>query len=392
VTVAAVIVAAGRGRRLGAGTNKVFLELSGRPLLWWTLRAFESCAAVSEVVLVVGADEEGWSEELVRRAGFARVRAICPGGASRGESVQTGLARVSEAAELIAVHDGARPLVTPALIAACVEAAARHGAALPALPVTDTLKRAADDGTIAATVDRAGLYGVQTPQVFRRAVLLEAYARARSDGFAGTDDASLVERLGHPVHLVPGDPDNLKVTVPDDLPRAAGILERRHPPGETRVGMGYDVHRLVPGRPLWLGGVAIPHSHGLEGHSDADVLLHALCDALLGAAGLGDIGLHFPNTDPRYAGIASIELLRATVRLLAGAGWEPRQVDVTLLAEAPKIRPHVPAMQSALAATLGCPAHRVNVKATTSEGLGFVGRQEGMAAWAVATIGQRDIR
>lgn len=385
-TAAAVIVAAGRGRRVGAGGNKVFLPLAGRPLLWWALRAFEQCSAIGDVILVVGAGEEEEAGRIARE--FARVRAICPGGETRGESVTAGLARLPDTAEIVAVHDGARPLVTPTLIAACVETAAARGAALPALPVTDTLKRAAPDGTVAATVERTALYGAQTPQTFRRALLVEAYARARAEGVEGTDDASLVERLGHPVPLVYGDPENLKVTVAADLPRAAAVLERRHPVAETRVGLGYDVHRLTEGRALVLGGVPIPHSHGLDGHSDADVLLHAICDALLGAAALGDIGLHFPNTDPRYAGIDSRELLRAAARLLAEHGWEPRHVDATLLAEAPRIRPHVPAMQAAISEALGISPDRVSVKATTSERLGFAGREEGMAAWAVATIGQ----
>jgi 2-C-methyl-D-erythritol 4-phosphate cytidylyltransferase/2-C-methyl-D-erythritol 2,4-cyclodiphosphate synthase len=384
-----VIVAAGRGRRIGGAGNKVFLPLAGRPLLAWTLRAFEACPAVADVIVVVGAGEEPAAGRIAGE--FAKVRALCAGGATRGESVAAGLARLPERTEIVAVHDGARPLVTPALIAACVETAARHGAALPALPVTDTLKRAGPDGTVAATVDRAGLYGAQTPQTFRRALLEEAYARARAEGIEGTDDAGLVERLGHPVPLVPGEPDNLKVTVAADLPRAAAVLDHRYPIAETRVGLGYDVHRLAEGRPLVLGGVSIPHSHGLDGHSDADVLLHALCDALLGAAALGDIGLHFPNTDPRYRGIDSRELLRAVVRLLAENGWEPRQADATLLAEAPRIRPHVPAMQATIAAALGVSPDRVSVKATTSEGIGFAGRREGMAAWAVATIGRREV-
>jgi 2-C-methyl-D-erythritol 4-phosphate cytidylyltransferase/2-C-methyl-D-erythritol 2,4-cyclodiphosphate synthase len=386
---AAVIVAAGRGHRVGASSNKVFLPLAGRPLLLWTLRAFEECPAIGHVVIVVGAGEEEQARKIAE--GLAKVQAICPGGQTRGESVLAGLARLPESTEIVAIHDGARPLVTPDLIARCVETALARGAALPALPVTDTLKRAAPDGTIAATVERAGLYGAQTPQTFRRDLLAAAYARAQADGLEGTDDASLVERLGHPVPLVPGEPENLKITVADDLPRAAAILERRHPIAETRVGLGYDVHRLVEGRPLVLGGVPIPHSHGLEGHSDADVLLHALCDALLGAAALGDIGLHFPNTDPRYQGIDSTELLRAVVRLLAEHGWEPRQVDATLLAEAPRIRPHAPAMQATIAASLGITPDRVSIKATTSERIGFVGREEGMAAWAVATIGRREL-
>jgi 2-C-methyl-D-erythritol 4-phosphate cytidylyltransferase/2-C-methyl-D-erythritol 2,4-cyclodiphosphate synthase len=388
---AAIVVAAGRGRRLGGPGNKVFLPIAGRPLLWWTLRAFQRCDPVGEIVLVVGENDVAAASQLVEAAAFDKVRGICPGGAERGDSVRAGLARVSETAGVVAIHDGARPLVTQALIAACVAAADRLGAVIPAVPVVDTLKRVGPDETIAATVDRAELRAAQTPQTFRRSLLVEAYARAQADGFAGTDDAGLVERLGHPVHLVPGEPDNLKVTLPEDLERAEALLERRYPAVETRVGMGYDVHRLVTGRPLLLGGVRVPHSHGLEGHSDADVLLHAICDALLGAAGLGDIGLHFPNSDPRYAGIDSRRLLSAVTQLLAERGFEARQIDATLLAEAPRIRPHVPAMQAAIAEAAGCAPDRVSIKATTSEGLGFVGRQEGMAAWAVATIVQRGL-
>jgi 2-C-methyl-D-erythritol 4-phosphate cytidylyltransferase / 2-C-methyl-D-erythritol 2,4-cyclodiphosphate synthase len=388
---AAIVVAAGRGRRLGGPGNKVFLPVAGRPILWWTLRAFQRCEAIGEAVLVVGEDDVAAASQLVKAAAFSKITSVCPGGAERGDSVRAGLDRVAETAEVVAIHDGARPLVTPELIAACVAAAGRHGAVIPAVPVVDTLKRVGPDGTIAATVDRAELCAAQTPQTFRRALLVEAYARARADGFAGTDDAGLVEHLGHPIHLVPGEPDNLKVTLPEDLERAAALLERRHPAGETRVGMGYDVHRLVPGRALVLGGVAIPHSHGLEGHSDADVLLHAICDALLGAAGLGDIGLHFPNDHPRYAGIDSRHLLRAVGQLLAERGFETRQIDATLLAETPRIRPHAPAMQAAIAEAAGCAPERVSIKATTSEGLGFVGRKEGMAAWAVATIVQRGL-
>jgi 2-C-methyl-D-erythritol 4-phosphate cytidylyltransferase/2-C-methyl-D-erythritol 2,4-cyclodiphosphate synthase len=389
--VAAIIVAAGRGRRFGAGANKVFLPALGRPLLWWTLRAFERCDAIDEVVLVVGAEEVDAATEIVSRAGFAKAQAICPGGADRGDSVRAGLARLSSSTEIVAVHDGARPLVTPDLISACVAAAAVNGAAIPAVPVTDTLKRAGADDRIAATVDRSELRAAQTPQTFRRSLLALAHERAATEAFAGTDDASLVERIGHPVYAVAGDPDNLKVTVAADLERVTAILERRHPAGETRVGFGYDVHRLVPDRALWLGGVQIPHSHGLDGHSDADVLLHAICDALLGAAGLADIGAHFPNTDPRWAGVASLQFLRDAVALLAEQGCEARQVDATLLAEAPKIRSHVPAMKAAISEALGCPEERIGIKATTSEGLGFVGRQEGMAAWAVATVVQREI-
>jgi 2-C-methyl-D-erythritol 4-phosphate cytidylyltransferase/2-C-methyl-D-erythritol 2,4-cyclodiphosphate synthase len=390
--VGAVIVAAGRGARMGAPTNKVFLPLRGEPVLTWTVRAFEQSDAIGAMVLVAHPDEIAAVSGLLEAAAFVKVAAIVAGGEERAESVRAGLAALPGVADLVAVHDGARPLVSPGLIAACVAACREHGAVVPALPQMETMKRASPDGAFRETVDRRDLYAVQTPQVFRRDWLEAAYARAAEEGYSGTDDASLVERLGYPVRWVAGERANLKITLPEDMEMAEALLARGAPPDTLAMiatGYGYDVHVLDPERPLILGGVAIPHTHGLRGHSDADVLTHALCDALLGAAGLDDIGVLFPDTDERYRGISSLLLLEEVARRLQTAGCRFLHADVTLVAEAPKIRPHVPAMRAHLSRALGCAPEQINLKATTSEGLGFVGRREGMAAHAVATVERR---
>jgi len=380
--VTAVVAAAGRGRRFGAPENKVFALLAGKPVLHWTLKALAACPEVDAVLIVTGAEDL----ERVRAiaAAFAKVVGVCEGGQERYDSVRNALNAVPPETELVAVHDGARPLASAALISAVIHAARETGAALPAIPVSDTVKRSADGRDTTETVDRRELHGVQTPQVFRLELLREAYASARAAGFSGTDDASYVERLGHPVRLVAGEKTNLKITVAEDLRIAEALMGGR----VTRTGFGYDVHRLAPGRALVLGGVELQHPDGLglDGHSDADVLLHAIADALLGAAALGDIGEHFPNTDPRYRGISSLTLLSEVADKLREAGWETVNVDAMLLAERPRIRPHVEEMRARIAAALGIEAGQVSVKATTNERLGFEGREEGMAAHAVAVI------
>jgi 2-C-methyl-D-erythritol 4-phosphate cytidylyltransferase/2-C-methyl-D-erythritol 2,4-cyclodiphosphate synthase len=381
--VTAIVAAAGRGRRFGAGENKVFAPLAEKTVLHWSLHQLQASGAVDSLVIVTG--REDLERVRVVAAPFPNVRAVVEGGAERYDSVQAALAALPAETEIVAVHDGARPLATPALIASVIREARVHGAALPATPVSDTLKRSDAGEETRETVDRRGLYAVQTPQAFRRGLLVEAYRSAGEAGFAGTDDASYVERLGHPVRLVPGERNNLKITVQEDLKMAEAILS---PSPVVRTGFGYDVHRLVPDRKLMLGGVELTHPEGLglDGHSDADVLLHAISDALLGAAALGDIGEHFPNTDDRYRGISSLVLLSAVGTLLRERGWEPVNVDAMLLAERPKIRPHVDTMRRRIAEALEIGADCVSIKATTNETLGFVGREEGMAAHAVATI------
>jgi 2-C-methyl-D-erythritol 4-phosphate cytidylyltransferase/2-C-methyl-D-erythritol 2,4-cyclodiphosphate synthase len=385
--VTGIVAAAGRGRRFGAPENKVFAPLAGRTVLHWSLKALQDCSEVDALVVVAHADDLERVREIA--AAFPKLHAVCAGGAERYKSVRNALRAVPSNTDLVAVHDGARPLVPSALVAEVVAAARETGAALPATPVSDTLKRSLDGKDTRETVSRAELYAVQTPQAFRYSLLCEAYDSAPAD-FAGTDDASYVERLGHPVRLVPGGRNNLKITVAEDLRMAEALLGggTTGAAGFPRTGFGYDVHRLVPGRPLVLGGVSLEHPEGLglDGHSDADVLLHAISDALLGAAALGDIGEHFPNTDPAYRGVSSLVLMRVVAGKVRQAGWELVNVDAMLIAERPKIRPHVDTMRARIAEALHITPGQVGLKATTNERLGFQGREEGIAAHAVATI------
>lgn len=395
MTAKAIVAAAGSGRRMGAGISKVFLPLAGRPLLLHTLETLTASPCLEGVVVVVRAEDVPLCRRLVRGAGLGKVEAVVAGGAERQDSVARGLLALGEGADVVAVHDGARPLCSPALVEATVAAARRTGAALAAVPVKDTIKVVDADGRVVSTPDRRGLFAAQTPQAFRLEVLREAFAAASARGWRATDEAALVEALGRPVAVVPGEEANLKVTTPMDLALAEEILRARRgeagsdaPPALAglRVGHGYDVHPLVPGRRLVLGGVEIPHEVGLAGHSDADAVVHALIDALLGAAGLGDIGAWFPDDDARFCGADSLELLREVAAHLRGLGWRVLNCDVTVIAERPRLSPHREAMRRRLAEGLGVSPHRVGVKATTTEGLGFAGRGEGIAAHAVALL------
>ncbi|MCB2192452.1 MAG: 2-C-methyl-D-erythritol 4-phosphate cytidylyltransferase [Deltaproteobacteria bacterium] len=384
--VVAVVPAAGFGTRLGGARPKQFLSLGGRPLLTRTLMALEAAAALSAVVVVCppGAEDET-RESCIAPYGLSKVAAVVPGGAQRQDSVAAGVAAAIElGAGWLVIHDAARPLAPPELFARVLAAAQETGAAIAAAPAADTVKRSDAGGLVAATLERSELWLVQTPQVFERGLLLRALAAAQEEGYYATDEAGLVERVGGKVRLVMGGRDNFKITTPEDLALARGLLG-----GEARVGQGFDAHRLEPGRRLVLAGVELEHEVGLLGHSDADVITHAVMDALLAAAGLGDIGQMFPDSDPAFAGADSIALLRAVVERLAAEGWRPAQVSATLLAQAPKIAPHYPAMRARLAEALGLAPGEVNLAASTTEGLGFVGRQEGMAALATARVAPR---
>ena len=386
--VTAIIPAGGSGQRMGLGTPKQFMTLAGLPLLVHTLRAFSNTPAISAILVAVPAAEITRTEELLRQYGIAKIHAVVAGGATRQESVQRGLAAVPPECELVVVHDAARPLVTPELIAACIAAAEKHGAAIAAVPVKDTLKRAASGQLIAATVARDELWQAQTPQVMRRELLEAAYTAAERDHFVGTDEASLLEHHGCPVALVAGSETNLKITRPEDLTLAEALLMHANPSPTLRIGHGYDAHRLVAGRALVLGGVTIPHRLGLLGHSDADVLTHALCDAILGALGQGDIGRHFPDSDPQYRGISSLKLLAHVLGLMQEQGLALANADVTVIAQQPKLAPHLAAMRANLASACGVGEGAINLKATTTEGMGFAGREEGIAAHAVVLLGR----
>ena len=373
--VTAIVVAAGASRRMGF--DKLSYRLpDGRTVLETSCAALAAHPAITQLVLVCGGN----------RAACEAIAAACPkpcavvqGGATRADSVRNGLAAAT--GELVAIHDAARPFVSESVITAALTAAAETGAAAPAVPVKDTVKVADPSGRVLDTPDRATLYAVQTPQCFRRALYTQALAAVTGEkARLVTDDCSLFELTGRPVELVQGDYANIKITTREDLPRTENGGKK------MRIGHGYDVHRLVEDRKLILGGVEVPFEKGLLGHSDADVLAHAVMDAVLGAAALGDIGKHFPDTDPAYAGADSLQLAQHVARIMREKGWKIVNIDSTLLCQKPKLAPYIPAMRENLAAAFGMPVDAVSVKATTEEHLGFTGEGLGIAAHAVALI------
>jgi 2-C-methyl-D-erythritol 4-phosphate cytidylyltransferase/2-C-methyl-D-erythritol 2,4-cyclodiphosphate synthase len=384
MSVAAIIVAAGRGARLGGDRAKQFVELGGRTLLQRSVAAFDAHPAVDAIIVVLPADivDEGASHV----GATTRPCRCVAGGARRQDSVRLGLAAVGPDADVVLVHDAARPFVSAALIDRVIARARVDGAAVPALQAQDTVKRV-HRGTeiVAETVPREEVWLAQTPQGFRRPVLDAAVAFGAT--VEATDEGMLAERAGLPVGIVTGDPLNLKITTADDLVRARAALA-----GTSRVGTGYDLHRLVDGRPLVLAGVTIPFERGPFGHSDGDVVAHALIDALLGAAALGDIGGHFPDSDPRWKGAVGLDLLGRAVALVASAGWSVANADVTVILERPRLAPHVGAIRTALAQVLGVRTDQVSVKAKTNEGLDAAGRGEAIAAHAVALLTAGTVR
>lgn len=440
VKTTAVIVAAGSGKRMGGGINKQYINIAGKPVLARSVQCFENDARVDDIIIVVRAgEEEKCRREIVNAYGFAKVTDIIAGGAERQDSVRTAIELIksrswaaafrqhseTEAAPdsvYVLIHDGARPLITEDLTGAVLEACSVSGAAIPAVPLKDTVKLIAvsDSGTVVkSTPDRGSLRAVQTPQAFRLDIINRAYDLCSPDTVV-TDDASLVEAAGMTVSVVQGDETNIKITTPGDVSLAELFLKQRNEsaggiiqtntsrfalnehaysaPAETlsdissmisripRTGMGYDVHAFAENRKLILGGVDIPHERGLLGHSDADVLIHAVMDALLGAAALGDIGKHFPDSDPRYKGISSLLLLGHVADLLASNGWSIVNIDATVIAQRPKIAPHIPAMKKNMAKVLKISESQINIKGTTTERLGFTGREEGIAAQSAAVI------
>jgi 2-C-methyl-D-erythritol 4-phosphate cytidylyltransferase / 2-C-methyl-D-erythritol 2,4-cyclodiphosphate synthase len=371
--LAAILVAAGSGSRFGAETPKQFLRLVGKPVI---RHAAEALAREVQLLQPVG-DADAIGEAL---AGLPHLPPIA-GGATRQDSVRFGLEALAGAMpDIVLVHDAARPVIPPGTIAALLAALEQTAGAIPAMPVGDTLKRV-EDGRITTTVPREGLYRAQTPQAFRFPVLLAAHRAGVN--LAATDDASLLEAAGEAVAIVRGSDDNIKLTYPEDLPRLERIMTAHLIP---RVGTGFDVHVLEPGRPLMLCGVAVPHDKGLAGHSDADVGIHALCDAIYGALAEGDIGRHFPPSEAAWRDADSARFLAHAAGRIAARGGVLANADVTLICERPKIAPHAAAMMARLAAILGVEAGCISVKATTTERLGFTGRGEGIAAQAVATV------
>ncbi|WP_426957457.1 bifunctional 2-C-methyl-D-erythritol 4-phosphate cytidylyltransferase/2-C-methyl-D-erythritol 2,4-cyclodiphosphate synthase [Muricoccus radiodurans] len=375
--VVALLMAAGRGERLGGPAPKQFLPLLGRPVLRRAAEALLRDGGVDAILPICAAERRADVDSIL--SGLPALPAVV-GGETRQDSVRAGLEHLADdPPDIVLVHDGARPVVPPGTVQALLEGLREAKGVIPAQPVADTLK-AVEGGLIQRTVPRAGLVRAQTPQGFRFGELLAAHRAATEEA---TDDAALLEAAGQEVRVVPGSESNVKITWPGDLERAEGLLAARMVP---RVGTGFDVHRLVPGRPLFLCGVEVPHELGLDGHSDADVGLHALCDAIYGALAEGDIGRHFPPSEAAWKDADSAAFLRHAAGRIAARGGVLANADVTLICERPKITPHAPAMIARVASLLGVPEGRVSIKATTTERLGFPGRGEGIAAQAAVSL------
>jgi len=385
-----VLLASGGSTRMGV--DKMLLELRGRPVFQYSLETFQRSDRVSAIVIVASDANRNAINDLVANSDYDKVSAVVAGGARRQDSTANGVDQLmsqhGSGIKFILVHDGARPFVDEAMIERGLMAAAQHGAAVPALPVSDTIKSVKGDGTVEQTLDRSRLRAIQTPQVFQ----VDVFSPALRPTQEVTDDASFVELVGGSVGLFDGNSGNIKLTTPDDIERAEAILARRKP-GESgamnRWGTGFDGHALVSGGPLRLGGVNIEHHRHLEGHSDGDVLLHAIASAVLGAAGLGDLGSNFPSDDPAFAGIDSRELLERVVSMAANAGWEVSYLDATIIAQQPKLSPYVNRINNSIAEMLSIPVDSINIKVTSTDHVGAIGTGEGMAAQAVATLSSK---
>lgn len=411
---AVIIPAAGSGKRMGGGIPKQYGKLGGMSILARTVKAFTDTKEIHQIMIVTNEDYlDRCRRELQDLGLMSKVSAILTGGQERQDSIYQAIRHLPQDVDLVLVHDGVRPFVTGDVIRRTIEAAKRYGAAVAAVPVKDTIKMV-EESFFTRTLDRKRLYSVQTPQGFRRNILEQAYEEAYRKNYYGTDDAFLVEKLGGKVYVVKGDYNNIKITTMEDIVFGEAIIDGQIENGsiaeispsqdtlpmgfdevilgeedELRIGTGYDVHKLVKNRKLILGGVDIPFDRGLLGHSDADVLVHAIMDALLGAAAMGDIGRHFPDNDDSYKGISSLVLLQRVRELLEGKGYAIVNIDATVVAQKPKIAAYIPEMIARVSDILGIAEDRINIKGTTTEKLGFCGREEGIAAQASVLIRRR---
>jgi 2-C-methyl-D-erythritol 4-phosphate cytidylyltransferase/2-C-methyl-D-erythritol 2,4-cyclodiphosphate synthase len=391
MSIAALIVAAGRGSRAGQGIPKQYRRLGGKPVLTRTLQAFMGHPRIDRLIVVIHPDDQDLYQESLSAlpgAGLAIPLGCAFGGETRQDSVRHGLEALSDPMpDIILIHDAARPFVSCALISRAIEAGRRWGAAVPGTPVTDTIKIIGAQGEVASTPERATLRAIQTPQAFRYTALFEAHQRAAGRGLHSfTDDGALAEWAGMPVHVFDGEPGNIKLTHSADFHEAEGRFRDPSMSHVTRLGTGFDVHAFGEGDHVWLGGIKVAHERGVVAHSDGDVILHALTDALLGALADGDIGVHFPPSDPQWRGASSDRFLAHAVHLVRSRGGVIDHLDTTLLCEKPRLGPHREAMRQRIAEICGLRIDQVSLKATTTEKLGFTGRGEGIAAQAAATI------
>ena len=387
----AVIPAGGVGKRLKAKKAKQYLLLDGVPVLVHTLKVFEEAKVIDEIILVLPSEDVlSAQQQLVNKYDLRKITNVIAGGKERQDSVRNGLAAITGKCDVVVIHDAVRPFVTEELIKQVVAAAKTTGAASVGVKAKDTIKETKKDNLVVATVPRQNLWLTQTPQAFKFELLKKAYIEAYRDKFYGTDDASLVERIGAKVKMIDGSYENIKITTQEDMMIANALIKKKTGSKmNIRSGFGYDSHRFAEGRKLILGGVEIPFGKGLHGHSDADALIHAICDALLGAAGCGDIGRHFPDKDSAYKDISSIVLLEGVKKIIEVKGFLINNIDATVVMEMPKLAPYAAQMVSNIARALDIAETSVNIKAKTNEGMGFVGRNEGVAVFAVSTIIKR---
>ncbi len=384
---AVIIPAAGSGTRMKLDYPKQYHEIAGAPILIHTIQAFIHHPKIDTVVVVVPADRLNSTTLLVNKFNLEQVQLVA-GGARRQDSVYNGLSSLSPETDIVLVHDGARPMVTSELISDCLRAAQNGGGAIAAVPVTDTIKKGSISNQVVATVDREGLWKAQTPQAAPYKLLMQAYVVNGDEDV--TDESSLLEKAGIPVTLVEGSETNIKVTRPEDILLAMTIMQKDKlkPEQDTsmKIGHGFDAHKFAENRKLVLGGVEIPHTLGLAGHSDADVLTHALCDALLGAIGAGDIGRHFPDSSDKFKDIYSIELLEQVIEQVQAKGLKLGNADITVVCQKPKLAPHLEKMVLTIAKACNTATVNINIKATTTEKMGFTGREEGISCHAVVLL------
>ncbi|MCX5849888.1 MAG: 2-C-methyl-D-erythritol 4-phosphate cytidylyltransferase [Deltaproteobacteria bacterium] len=385
----AIIPAGGAGKRLKAHVTKQYLLLDHVPVMVRTLQTFQRLKVIDEIILVLPSDDVlSAQRQLIDKYDLSKVTNVVAGGKERQDSVRNGLTAIKGKCDFVVIHDAVRPFVTEELIKKVVAAAKTTGAASTGVKAKDTIKEAKKNNIVSATIPRHNLWLTQTPQAFKFELLQKAHKVACEKKFYGTDDASLVERIGKKVKMIEGSYDNIKITTPEDM-LIADALMKTGSKINFRNGFGYDSHRFSTGRKLILGGVEIPFKKGLQGHSDADALIHAVCDALLGAAGCGDIGRHFPDTDPKYKNISSIVFLKKINKIIKAKGFSINNVDATVLMEMPKLAPYADKIVSNIAKTLNINKTCVNIKAKTNEKMGFVGRNEGVVVFATATVTER---
>lgn len=382
----AIIPAGGAGKRLKSHVAKQFLLLDGLPVLVHTLKVFQKSKDIDDIILALPPDElVSVRQDVIEKYGLTKTKTVVAGGEERQDSVKNCLETIQEGCDLVVIHDAVRPFVTEELIRQVVDAARVTGAASAGVKAKDTIKETTKDRMVLATVPRHHLWQTQTPQAFKYELLKDAYRAAYDEKFYGTDDASLVERRGGRVEMIEGSYANIKITTKEDMLIADALMKKGNKIS-LRSGFGYDSHRFAEDRKLILGGVEIPFEKGLYGHSDADALIHAICDAMLGAAGAGDIGRHFPDTDPEYKNISSMILLERVKNIIEAKGFLINNIDATVVIEMPKLAPYAAQMISNIAGVLNIAKTCVNIKAKTNEGMGFTGRNEGVAVFAIAVV------